>query len=157
MKKQYLAITMALLFSMGTQAIAMANDAVDEGSEVVATVESSSEISTTPVPYRPDIEVEQPARTPTYHYACRVTGVASGSSLNVRSQPSTSGKVIGSFAANEPIFCEFMGDHVVSGNWWYATGHDKSTGRKISGYVSADYVTCSPRGIQNINGEHFGG
>lgn len=42
MKKQYLAVTMALLFAMGTQSIAMANDAVDEDRVVVATDESSS-------------------------------------------------------------------------------------------------------------------
>lgn len=157
MKKQYLAVTMALLFAMGTQSIAMANDAVDEGSAIVATAESSSEISTTPVPYRPDVEVQAPERIPSYHYSCRVTGVDEGSSLNVRNKPSTSGKVIGSFAANASILCEFMGDHVVEGNWWYATGKDKSSGKEISGYVSMDYVTCSPRGVKNITGEHFGG
>lgn len=135
----------------------MANDAVEDSSIITVTSESSSEISTTPVPYRPDIEVKEPARIPSYHYACTVVGIDEGSSLNVRSEPSKKGKIIGSFAANEPIFCEYMGDHVASGNWWYAHGKDKSTGKTIYGYVSMDYVRCSANRIKNINGEHFGG
>lgn len=115
------------------------------------------EISTTPVPYRSDIEVQEPARIQSYYYACRVIGVDEGSALNVRNKPSTSGKVIGSFAANAPIYCEYMGDHVADGNWWYAKGKDKSTGKEIYGYVSADYVRCAANRINNINGEHFGG
>lgn len=52
-----------------------------------------------------------------YHYTFHVTGADEGSVLDVRGEPSASGKMIGSFAANAPVFCEYTGDHVVDGNW----------------------------------------
>lgn len=132
MKKSYLAVPLALLLTMGTSTFAMA-----------------SEISTEPVPYRPDIKVEAPSDIDLYalHYLCQVTGVDEGSSLNVRSEPSPSGKIIGSFAPNAVIYCEYMGDHTDSDDYWYAHGKDKSTGKTIYGYVSVDYVTCTARAV----------
>ncbi len=147
MKKQHLMIGLAMVFTLGVQNIAMAQNNNINNNVIERVSVESTEISNTPVPYRPDATMEKPGsiKERGYYYSCHVSGVASGSSLNVRSEPSTSGKIIGSFAAGATIACEFMGEHVPSSNdWWYAEGKDKSSGKTISGYVSADYVTCSP-------------
>lgn len=145
MKKQYFAIAASLLLSLSMGSIAMAQDTPTSAKNNTEAKAVSTEISTTPVPYRPDVKVEKPTQDGTYayHYACTVTGVDAGSSLNVRSKPSTSGTIIGSFAAGAGIFCEFTGEHDVPDGWWYAHGKDKNSGKTIYGYVSADYVTCS--------------
>lgn len=146
MKKQHLMIALAMVFTLGVQNIAMAqNNNIDNNVIETASIEST-EISNTPVPYRPDIAVQKPNNISerAYYFSCHVSGVASGSSLNVRSEPSTSGKIVGSFAADATIFCESVGDHEYNPDWWYAKGKDKSSGKTIYGWVSADYVTCSP-------------
>lgn len=63
MKKQYFAIAASLLLSLSMGSIAMAQDIPTSAKNNTEAKAVSTEISTTPVPYRPDVKVENSGKT----------------------------------------------------------------------------------------------
>ncbi len=80
--------------------------------------------------------------------AC-VSGVSQGDRLNVRSQPTTRSRVLGSLAPGQ---CG-MNIEAVEGNWTFIRGNDR--GRNIQGWVNNRFLRAKNAQGQNPSGSGF--
>ena len=155
MKRNIMLCIMATTMLMNIHIPAYAN-ALEEN-ELTAPLsimqQIETEVSKGEVPFNPNITPKTPYLGPenklaiSNHalvgFSTKVTGINSGSSLNVRSEPNTSGSIVGSLKNGTSVTMTLYRQGKSGGYWWRYIEATDSKGNVVTGYVVENYLASN--------------
>lgn len=155
LKKNVMLCIMATTMLMSTQVPAYASSSeVNELTTSPSIVQQiETEVSEGEIPFNPNITPEKPYLGPENEltfstraivgFLTKVTGISSGSSLNVRSKPSTSGSIVGSLKNGTSVTMSLYRQGNSGGYWWRYIEATDSSGNTVTGYVVENYLASN--------------